>query len=110
MPAKRKKTPRVEALAFKSGLRCERITLKPGERTGYHAHFRGMPYKLIACTKVRSVRLDKDGKFIEILRMEPGETLDRPAGFAHDLVNAADHDVVMMKVYDDHGGRGGSRK
>lgn len=98
MPARRRR--RVELIEFRSGLRCERITLKPGERTGYHAHFRGLPYKLIACTKVRSVRLDKDGKFIEILRMEPGDTLDRPAGFAHDLVNAADHDVVMLKIPD----------
>ncbi len=95
-----KKKPRVEALAFRSDIRVERITLRPGERTGYHLHHRSWPYKLVACTPVRSVRLDKDGKFIELLRLQPGETIDRPEGFAHDLVNVADHEVVMMKIYD----------
>jgi len=98
MPSKKK--PLVETLPFKSDIRVERITLKPGERTGYHHHHRSWPYKLVACTRVRSVRLDKDGKYIELLRLEPGQTVDRPQGFAHDLVNAADHDVVMLKIYD----------
>lgn len=77
-------------------VRVQKITLKPGARTGHHGE--GMPYVMIACNHGRTVRLDKEGKFLELMYLEPGQQWERAADFEHDVINVSDEDVHMLKM------------
>ncbi|MBI1775846.1 MAG: hypothetical protein HYR63_10915 [Proteobacteria bacterium] len=79
-------------------VRVEKIALKAGARTGFHGD--GIPYTMIACTPGRTVRFDEQGKFLELLYLEPGLQWRRSASFAHDVMNVSDGDVFMLKVFD----------
>lgn len=78
-------------------VKVEKVTLKPGTRTEFHAE--GIAYTMIACSHGRTARLDKSGKFLELLYLEPGLQIQRKADFGHDVINVSESDVVMLKVY-----------
>lgn len=89
-------------------VKVEKVILKPGTRTGFHAE--GVAYTMVACSQGRTIRLDKDGKFLELLYLEPGLHIQRKADFAHDVINVSESDVVMLKIYQTLGAKDGKQR
>ena len=78
-----------------SGKTLRRYRLVPGASTGYHIE--KSKHRITPCCHGRLRRKDQQGNVIDEFDIEPGKTYDRDAGTAHDVENAGDNDMVLLK-------------
>lgn len=76
-------------------VRVTRWTFAPGAATGWHVH--EMPYVItpVIGSTVRIV--DGDGQATEV-EMVAGQSYFRPAGVAHDVINAGPGELVFVET------------
>jgi len=66
----------------------------PGAETGHHVH--AHDYVVVPLTS-GALRLDEDGQS-RIARLEAGASYARPAGVAHNVINANDFEFRFVEV------------
>ena len=87
-----------EIVDVKPKMQVDRYVVQPGVTVPFHTNAKGRPYILVACSSLKFVSLGEDAKLREYRQMEPGEILNREAGFGHQFINVSDQDFVVLKI------------
>jgi uncharacterized cupin superfamily protein len=93
----------VQRVSSTGGVRVDRYVVQPGVTVPFHTNAKGRPYILVACSSLKFVSLGEDAKLREYRQMEPGEILNREAGFGHQFINVSDQDFVALKIWSEEG-------
>ena len=75
-------------------VRITRWDFEPGAVTGWHSH--GWPYFVVMLTD--SVMHVHDGAKVSEFRRIAGETYNRPAGVAHDVMNGSKTPMAFVEI------------
>ncbi len=76
-------------------VRVTRWTFAPGAATGWHVH--GMDYVITPVVGSNVTIIDANGAETAVV-MEPDVSYFRPAGVAHDVVNAGPGELVFVET------------
>jgi len=76
-------------------VRVTRWDFAPGEATGWHVH--EMDYVIVPVVGSNVTIVDADGKETAVV-MEPGVSYFRPAGVAHDVINAGPGELIFVET------------
>jgi beta-alanine degradation protein BauB len=74
--------------------RITRWDFPPGAVTGFHTH--AFPYFVIMLTD-GTLRIEVDGVTSDV-PLSAGQSYQRPAGIAHDVMNASPHPIAFIEI------------